>query len=59
MPGGLQPYELEEAAFLLGRERAVAGIDVTEVDPETDVAGVTARAACAIILSFCTGVLSR
>jgi formiminoglutamase len=59
MPGGLQPHELEEAAFLLGREPSVAGIDITEVDPSADVAGITVRTACAIILSYWTGVLSR
>ena len=59
MPGGLLPHELEEAAFLLGREKRVAGIDITEVDPERDVAEMTVRAACAVLLSFCTGVASR
>ena len=59
MPGGLLPHELEEAAFLLGREERVAGIDITEVDPERDVAEMTVRAACAVLLSFCTGVASR
>jgi formiminoglutamase len=59
MPGGLLPYELEEAAFLLGRERRVAGIDITEVDPERDPSEITIRAACAVLLSYCTGVVSR
>ena len=59
MPGGLLPHELEKAAFLLGREKRVAGIDITEVDPERDVAEMTVRAACAVLLSFCTGVASR
>jgi formiminoglutamase len=59
MPGGLMPHDLEEAAFLLGRERRVAGIDITEVDPERDHSDVTVRAACAVLLSYCTGVASR
>ena len=59
MPGGLNPDELEEAAFLLGRDSRIAGIDITEVDPERDHAEITVRAACAVLLSFCTGVASR
>lgn len=59
MPGGLLPHELEEAAFLLGKEKRVAGIDITEVDPERDVAEITVRAACAVLLSYAAGVASR
>lgn len=59
MPGGLNPDELEEAAFLLGRDSRIVGIDITEVDPERDHAEITVRAACAVLLSFCTGVASR
>jgi formiminoglutamase len=59
MPGGLLPHELEEAAFLLGRETRVAGIDITEVDPERDVSEMTVRAACAVLLSYAAGVASR
>lgn len=59
MPGGLLPHELEEAAFLLGKENRVAGIDITEIDPEHDVAEITVRAACAVLLSYAAGVASR
>jgi len=59
MPGGLLPHQLEEAAFLLGKEKRVAGIDITEVDPERDVSEITVRAACAVLLSFAAGVASR
>jgi formimidoylglutamase len=59
MPGGLLPHDLEEAAFLLGKEKRVAGIDITEVDPSRDVADITVRAACAVLLSYCAGVASR
>ncbi|MGZ4127941.1 MAG: arginase family protein [Actinomycetota bacterium] len=59
MPGGLLPHELEEAAFLLGKDRRVAGIDITEVDPERDQSDVTLRVACAVLLSYCTGVAAR
>jgi formiminoglutamase len=59
MPGGLTPIHLTEAAFLLGREPRVAGIDLTEVDPSQDVADTTVRAACAVMLSYLAGVASR
>jgi len=59
MPGGLLPHQLEEAAFLLGKEERVAGIDITEVDPERDVSEITVRAACAILLSYATGIATR
>lgn len=59
MPGGLTPAMLKHAAFLLGRERRVAGIDLTEIDPSHDVAETTVRAACAVMLSYLTGVGSR
>jgi formiminoglutamase len=59
MPGGLLPHDLEEAAFLLGKEPRVAGIDITEVDPSRDVSDTTVRAACAVLLSYCAGVASR
>ena len=59
MPGGLTPPMLKHAAFLLGREPRVAGIDLTEIDPSQDVAETTVRAACAIMLSYLAGVASR
>jgi formiminoglutamase len=58
-PGGLSPVELQEAAYILGHESIVAGIDVVEVDPEQDVAETTVRTACAVILSYLAGVAAR
>jgi formiminoglutamase len=59
LPGGLVPADLERAAFLLGRHHSVVGMDVVEVDPTMDVAGITVRAACAVALAFCAGVAAR
>ncbi|MHB8511082.1 MAG: agmatinase family protein [Actinomycetota bacterium] len=59
MPGGLMPFDLELAAFACGASPLVRGIDITEVDPSSDVGGVTVRTACAILLSFYAGVMSR
>jgi len=59
MPGGLLPAELLRAVHTLGRNPRVAGIDITEVDAEADVAGVTVRLAAAALLAFCSGVAGR
>jgi len=59
MPGGLLPWHLEEAAFLLGLDRGVAGLDLTEVDPSMDVGETTVRTACAVLLAYLAGVRSR
>jgi formiminoglutamase len=59
MPGGLWPADLERAAFACGRSQLVAGLDVTELDPATDVGEVTARTGCAVMLSFLCGVVAR
>lgn len=59
LPGGLWPEHLERAAFLLGRDRRVRGMDIVELDPEADVAETTVRTAAAVMLSFLAGVASR
>lgn len=59
MPGGLSPVELNEAAFILGREPSVAGIDITELDPSADVADITVRAAASVLMHYLAGVASR
>lgn len=59
LPGGLFPVDLERAAFLLGRHADVAGMDITELDPEQDIADTTVRTACAVLLAFCAGLVVR
>ncbi|HVL91678.1 MAG TPA: arginase family protein [Actinomycetota bacterium] len=59
LPGGLWPQDLEQAAFIAGADERVRGIDITEVDPSTDLAGMTVRVACAVLLSYLAGVESR
>jgi formiminoglutamase len=59
MPGGLYPADLERAAYLVGREPRVAGLDIVECDPQADVAQATVRTACAVMLAFLAGVASR
>jgi formiminoglutamase len=59
MPGGLSPVDLQEAAFMLGTAAGVRALDLTEVDAQADVAGVTVRTMCAVFLSFCAGVCHR
>lgn len=59
LPGGLSPTELQEAAYVLGREPRVAGMDITELDPTADVADITVRTACAVLLAFFAGMAER
>jgi formiminoglutamase len=58
-PGGLWPAELQTAARLCGAEPTVRAMDLVEVDPERDVAGVTALAAAGLVLSFSAGLSTR
>lgn len=59
IPGGLLPSDLHEAAYLLGRCEKVVGMDITELDPTTDSADTTARAAASVLLHFLAGVAGR
>jgi formiminoglutamase len=59
MPGGLSPGDLERSAYLLGRHPDVAGMDITELDPSTDVGDATVRAACSVLMAFAAGVAFR
>lgn len=60
MPGGLTPADVQLAAFHLGRQSVVAGLDITEVDADADdAAGTTVRAAASVLLAFCAGVAVR
>lgn len=57
--GGLHPGDLQEAAYLLGRAEKVVGIDITELDPTTDIAATTSRAAASVMLHFFAGLSAR
>ncbi len=59
MPGGLTPDDVVRAAFRLGREPSVRGADITEVDANADVNGITVRLAAATLLAFCSGIAAR
>lgn len=59
LPGGLAPADLEEAAYMLGRDPRVVGMDITEIDPTADLADTTVRTAAAVMLSFFAGLASR
>jgi formiminoglutamase len=58
-PGGLTPYELRRVAWLCGAHPLVRAIDLVEVDPGQDVAGVTVMATASCLLSFASGLMSR
>jgi formiminoglutamase len=58
-PGGLTPYELRRVAWLCGAHPLVRAIDLVEVDPAQDLAGVTVMATASCLLSFASGLLTR
>jgi len=58
-PGGLTPWEVQAAARVCGRHPKVRAMDVVEVDPERDVADVTALAAASFVLAFAEGLAAR
>ena len=59
LPGGLMPGELFAAAHALGREPRVRAADITEVDANADVNGMTVRLAAAAFMAFCSGIAAR
>lgn len=59
MPGGLLPADLSRACFRLGHSPLVTGMDITELDPTSDVADATVRTACSVLLAFACGVAIR
>lgn len=58
-PGGMLAWELFEAVYQLGMETKVRALDLVELDPFRDVAGLSVRAACHTLLSFMAGRKSR
>jgi len=58
-PGGLSPWQLRMAARMCGQHPKVRAIDLVELDPEQDVADVTALAGAACLLSFASGLMIR
>ena len=57
--GGLQPWELLEAAVEAGRHPAVRAVDITEVDAGADVGGVTVDLAAQCLLAVAAGLAAR
>jgi formiminoglutamase len=58
-PGGLLPWQARMAARMCGQHPKVRAIDFVELDPEQDIADVTALAAAACLLSFASGLMMR
>jgi arginase family enzyme len=59
LPGGLTPRQLFDACFAAGAHRAVAAMDIVEVDPTADVASVTVDAAALCLLNAAAGFATR
>ncbi|MEX2245589.1 MAG: agmatinase [Dehalococcoidia bacterium] len=58
-PGGIGYYQLKEALLLVAARYDVVGLDLTEVDPIYDQAGVTARIAAKLLLDFLGAIFAR
>jgi formiminoglutamase len=59
-PGGLSADELRQAAYLLGADPRVRGLDITEIDAEIDAPdGRTVRLAALLVLEAAAGLASR
>jgi formiminoglutamase len=58
-PGGLQPWQVRQMAYIAGSHYNISAMDITEIDPEKDVADATVMAAAACVLSFASGTLER
>lgn len=58
-PGGLTPWEVQAVAAVCGRHPKVRAMDVVEVDPERDVAGITVLTAASFVLAFAEGLTAR
>lgn len=56
---GLDPVELLEALFMLGRDPRVQAIDFVELDPNRDVAEITTRTFGSAVLTFLAGLFLR
>lgn len=58
-PGGFAVWELREAVRAAGSCPKVKAMDLVEMDPERDVADITAFAAAACLLEFASGMIAR
>lgn len=58
-PGGLTPFQLGEAAYLLGCEPRVVAADLVELDPVQDIGDVSVMNAAKCLLAFLSGYCSR
>ena len=58
-PGGITYYQLKEALLLVAAQYDIIGLDLTEVDPVYDAAGVTPRIAAKLLLDVLGGVFAN
>lgn len=58
-PEGLAVVDLLDAVFSLGESPKVKMLDVVELDPARDSAGITTRIAASVVLTFLGGLVFR
>ncbi|HEU5140135.1 MAG TPA: formimidoylglutamase [Bacillales bacterium] len=54
-PGGMDSQTLLEGIKFLGRQSAVRGMDIVEIDPTIDFRNMTSRVAAHVVLNFILG----
>jgi len=59
LPGGMSPWQLLHAVHRTALDERVIAADITEVDAQADVNGVTVRLAAAVFVAFCGGLARR
>jgi agmatinase len=59
VPGGLRPEELKELLREIGKQRAIVGMDLVELNPLRDPSGVTCLLACELLLAALGSALAR
>ena len=52
-------FDLGDALLLVARQYEVIGVDLTEVDPVYDSAGVTSRIAAKLLLDFLGAIFAK
>jgi formiminoglutamase len=58
-PEGVDVIDLIEAMYLLGQSPLIKMLDIVELDPRRDSAGITARVAASLTLTFLGGLARR
>jgi formiminoglutamase len=59
IPGGLDPWDIFEALYVLGVSERVKALDLVDVDPIRDIKATTSKLAVIAMMSFFVGLRER